>query len=96
MTHSLISYFRCMHDVTWNVRRTLVTTWNYAYPNLLSFSELQTGIVIIDSPGVGESVEMDEMVIQYLREAFAFIYVDNSAITGGVRKDSVSTWIYLV
>ena len=39
---------------------------------------------------------MDEMVIQYLREAFAFIYVDNSAITGGVRKDSVSTWIYLV
>ena len=39
---------------------------------------------------------MDEMVIQYLREAFAFIYVYNSAITGGVRKDSVSTWIYLV
>ena len=85
-----------MHDVTWNIRRTLVTTWNYTYPNLLSFSELQTGIVIIDSPGVGESVEMDEMVIQYLPEAFAFIYVVNSADVGGVRKDSVSTWIYLV
>ena len=56
-------------------------------------SELQKGIVIIDSPGVGESDEMDEMVIQYLPEAFAFIYVANSSIAGGVKKDRVSTWI---
>ena len=56
-------------------------------------SELQKGIVIIDSPGVGESDEMDEMVIQYLPEAFAFIYVANSSIAGGVKKDIVSTWI---
>ena len=27
-------YFRCVHCVTWNIRRTSVTTWNYAYTNL--------------------------------------------------------------
>ena len=27
-------YFRCVHYVTKNIRRTLVTTWNYTYPNL--------------------------------------------------------------
>ena len=47
--------------------------------------------MIIDSPGVGESDEMDEMVTQYLPEAFAFIYVINSANAGGVQKDRVST-----
>ena len=46
--------------------------------------------MIIDSPGVGESDEMDEMVIQYLPEAFAFIYVVNSSNGGGVQKDRVS------
>ena len=55
--------------------------------------KLQKGIVIIDSPGVGESDEMDEIVIKYLPEAFAFIYVANSTNAGGVKKDRVSTWI---
>lgn len=52
---------------------------------------MQKGIVIIDSPGVGESVEMDEMVAKYLPKAFAFIYVINSYNAGGVQKDRVST-----
>ena len=47
--------------------------------------------MIVDSPGVGD--EMDEMVIQYLPEAFAFTYVANSSNAGGVQKDRVSTWI---
>ena len=34
---------------------------------------------------------MDDMVIQYLPEAFAFIYVANSSLGGGVQKDKVST-----
>ena len=50
----------------------------------------QTGLTIIDSPGVGET---DEMVIQYLPKAFAFIYVINSANAGGVQKDRVSILI---
>ena len=53
----------------------------------------QTGLTIIDSPGVGETDEMDEMVIQYLPKAFAFIYVINSSNAGGVKKDSVSILI---
>ena len=46
--------------------------------------------MIIDSPGVGESDIMDEIVTQYLPEAFAFLYVINSANAGGVQKDRVS------
>ena len=34
---------------------------------------------------------MNEMVIQYLPEAFAFIYVINSSNAGGVQQDRVST-----
>jgi len=58
-----------------------------------TFSIFQKGVVIIDSPGIGESNIMDEMVTQYLPEAFAFIYVINSANAGGVRKDRVSVEI---
>ena len=46
--------------------------------------------MIIDSPGVGESDIMDEIVTQYLPQAFAFIYVINSTNSGGVQKDRVS------
>ena len=54
------------------------------------FSIFQKGVVIIDSPGIGESNIMDEMVTQYLPQAFAFMYVINSTNAGGVQKDRVS------
>ena len=47
-------------------------------------------MVIVDSPGIGESDIMDEIVVNYLPNAFAFIYVINSALAGGVQKDRVS------
>ena len=50
-------------------------------------------MVIIDSPGIGESAIMDEIVKQYLPEAFAFIYVINTPNAGGVQKDRVSVEI---
>ena len=50
----------------------------------------QSGIVIIDSPGVGESEIMDEIVTEYLPRAFAFIYTINCSNAGGVQKDRVS------
>lgn len=50
----------------------------------------QKGVIIIDSPGIGESEIMDEMVLEYLPQAFAFIYVINIANAGGVQKDRVS------
>ncbi|CAH3105551.1 unnamed protein product [Porites lobata] len=53
-------------------------------------SLLKKGIVIIDSPGVGESDIMDATVTHYLPQAFAFIYVINSANAGGIQKDRAS------
>ena len=64
------------------------------FTNFIIFGyESQAGIVIIDSPGVGESAEMDDMVIQYLPEAFAFMYVINISNAGGIQKDRVSILI---
>ena len=50
-------------------------------------------MVIIESPGIGEPEIMDAIVKQYLPEAFAFIYVINTANAGGVQRDRVSTEI---
>ena len=46
-------------------------------------------MVIIDSPGVGESEKMDQILMSYLPKAFAFIYVINSANAGGIQRDRV-------
>ena len=53
-------------------------------------SSFQQGVVIVDSPGIGESDIMDDIVVNYLPNAFAFIYVINSSLAGGVQKDRVS------
>ena len=55
----------------------------------LTSSPFQQGIVIVDSPGVGESCIMDDIVKEYLPEAFAFIYVINSVNAGGIQRDRV-------
>ena len=53
-------------------------------------SSFQQGVVIVDSPGIGESDIMDDIVVNYLPNAFAFIYVINSSLAGGVQKDRLS------
>ena len=45
--------------------------------------------MIVDSPGIGESTIMDDIVKEYLPEAFAFIYVINSENAGGKQPDGV-------
>ena len=55
----------------------------------LTLSSFQQGIIIVDSPGVGESCIMDDMVKEYLPEAFAFIYVINIPNAGGIQRDRV-------
>ena len=45
--------------------------------------------MIVDSPGIGESTIMDDIVKEYLPEAFAFIYVINSENAGGIQPDRV-------
>nr|XP_058947126.1 uncharacterized protein LOC131775043 [Pocillopora verrucosa] len=44
---------------------------------------LQDGVGIVDSPGIGESKIMDEIALNYLPNAFAFIHVINSSNAGG-------------
>ena len=51
--------------------------------------------MIVDRPGVGESDIMDEIVLNYLPNAFAFIYVINSSNVGGVQTDRVSKLLIL-
>ncbi|XP_078380423.1 uncharacterized protein LOC144663376 [Oculina patagonica] len=45
------------------------------------------GIMIVDSPGVGESDVMNEFVLSYLPQAFCFIYVIKSSNAGGIQED---------
>ena len=45
--------------------------------------------MIVDSPGVGESDDISEFVLNYLPSAFCFIYVINSVNAGGVHDDRV-------
>ena len=45
--------------------------------------------MIVDSPGVGESEDLNEPVLNYLPRAFCFIYVINSTNAGGIQEDRV-------
>ncbi|KAK3091421.1 hypothetical protein FSP39_019770 [Pinctada imbricata] len=48
---------------------------------------LQTGLLIVDSPGIADTREMTSLVLEYLIDACAFIYVINSANAGGVAPE---------
>ena len=50
---------------------------------------LQHNTIIVDTPGIGESNEMTDKLLQYLPKAVAFIYVINSSNAGGVQSDRV-------
>ncbi|XP_035663959.1 bacterial dynamin-like protein [Branchiostoma floridae] len=56
---------------------------------------LEGGIVIVDSPGVGESDMMDKVVADYIPNAFAFLYIINSANAGGVQHDRLGKLLKL-
>jgi len=49
-------------------------------------SLLQSGVVVIDCPGIGKSA-IEERTIQYLNEAFAFIYVIDGANAEGIQEN---------
>ena len=46
--------------------------------------------MIVDSPGVCDSEQVSKIVLQYLPQAYAFIYVINSPNAGGLQEDRVS------
>lgn len=53
---------------------------------------LQSGLVLVDSPGVGETEAMKKMVLDYITNAAAFIFVIDSKNAGGMLE-RVNTWI---
>ena len=57
--------------------------------NLLTLFPHQNGFVIVDSLEVGESDIMDDIVVNYSPNAFAFIYVIKSSNAGGVQSSEL-------
>ena len=47
-------------------------------------------MVIVDSPGIGDSEQVNKITLDYLPRAYAFIYVVNSSNAGGLQEDRVS------
>ncbi|XP_078686626.1 uncharacterized protein LOC144919207 [Branchiostoma floridae x Branchiostoma belcheri] len=52
---------------------------------------LKGGVTIVDSPGVGESEMMDDIIAKYIPSAFAFIYIIDSSRAGGVQQDRLGS-----
>ncbi|XP_028395813.1 dual serine/threonine and tyrosine protein kinase-like [Dendronephthya gigantea] len=50
---------------------------------------LKNEIVIVDSPGIGESNVLDDVVNDYFLTAFCFVYVIDSSHAGGVQNDRI-------
>ncbi|RMX41275.1 hypothetical protein pdam_00023432, partial [Pocillopora damicornis] len=48
---------------------------------------LKGGVVIVDSPGIGDSKRVSEITLKYLSQAYAFIYVINTINAGGLQQD---------
>eukprot|EP00058_Branchiostoma_floridae_P008076 XP_002593564.1 hypothetical protein BRAFLDRAFT_88492 [Branchiostoma floridae] len=62
----------------------------------LPIDYLKSGVFLVDSPGIGESTAMTSIAMDYLSEAFAFIYVINSASAGGVQEDRLQALLQTV
>lgn len=41
--------------------------------------------MIVDSPGIGESTEMTQMLLNYILKADVFIYIIDSTNAGGMQ-----------
>ncbi|XP_025106722.1 uncharacterized protein LOC112571715 isoform X1 [Pomacea canaliculata] len=48
---------------------------------------LGSGVVMVDSPGVGDSRKLSKQLESYMSRAFGFIYVINSSNAGGIHRD---------
>lgn len=51
---------------------------------------VQEGLVVVDSPGVGESHRVSRQLERYMSRAFGFIYVINISNACSIPKDTVS------
>ncbi|XP_062584797.1 uncharacterized protein LOC134246446 [Saccostrea cucullata] len=60
------------------------------------FPLLEEGIVLVDTPGLGESKSMVKHVGRYLEKSFGFIYVVNSSNAGGVHEGRLKDFLRTV
>lgn len=53
---------------------------------------LQSGLVFVDTPGIGENDEMDEVITRFVaaNHIMGFMYVIMSNNAGGVQEDRVT------
>ncbi|XP_078662985.1 uncharacterized protein LOC144906514 [Branchiostoma floridae x Branchiostoma belcheri] len=56
---------------------------------------LKGGIVLVDSPGVGESEMMDQVVADYIPKVFGLLYIIDSSRRGGVQQDRLEKLLQL-
>ncbi|XP_069125049.1 uncharacterized protein [Argopecten irradians] len=57
---------------------------------------LESGIVIVDTPGIGASRQLSKSVERFLSKSFGFIYIINSSNAGGVQKGRLKDFLQLV
>ncbi|XP_062599080.1 uncharacterized protein LOC134260545 [Saccostrea cucullata] len=53
---------------------------------LLPFQILEGSVIIVDTPGIGESKELDKILLGFLPDAVSFIFVVNARNAGGVQE----------
>ena len=59
-------YFRYVHYVTWNIQRTLGTTWNYTCPNLEIACNKLSFLVDVPGPLLGRDPSASILVNDHL------------------------------
>ena len=53
----------------------------------------QSGVTLVDTPGIGEDEEMDAVTLTFVKsvQASGFVYVIKADNAGGVQEDRVGT-----
>ncbi|CAC5416777.1 unnamed protein product [Mytilus coruscus] len=48
---------------------------------------LQGNVIIVDTPGVGENEQLDNLLLDFLPHAVSFVFIVNASNAGGIHKD---------
>lgn len=57
---------------------------------LIPFSKIQNGnVTIVDTPGIGDSIELKKMLEEYIPKAVAFVIIIDVSRAGGLQRDRV-------
>ncbi|XP_076071922.1 uncharacterized protein LOC143043543 [Mytilus galloprovincialis] len=48
---------------------------------------LKGNVIIVDTPGVGENEQLDNLLLDFLPNAVSFVFIVNASNAGGIHKD---------